>query len=63
MSRLSATYTVLYSETDPSALAKYRLWKSVGFVVTYSVSDSPFSQMEEANLVCSTPATSTCACR
>ena len=34
---LSATYTVLYSESDPSALAKYRLWKSVGFVVTYGV--------------------------
>ena len=34
---LSATYTVLYTETDPSALAKYRLWKSVGFVITYSV--------------------------
>ncbi|UJR22295.1 hypothetical protein I4U23_025353 [Adineta vaga] len=33
-----ATYTVLYSETDPSALAKYRLWKSVGFVITYSYS-------------------------
>ena len=33
-----ATYTVLYSESDPSALAKYRLWKSVGFVLTYSVS-------------------------
>ncbi|CAF3381768.1 unnamed protein product [Rotaria socialis] len=33
-----ATYTVLYSETDPSALAKYRLWKSVGFVMTYSYS-------------------------
>ncbi|CAF3733282.1 unnamed protein product [Rotaria sp. Silwood1] len=33
-----ATYTVLYSEADPSALAKYRLWKSVGFVVTYGYS-------------------------
>ncbi|CAF1110563.1 unnamed protein product [Rotaria sordida] len=33
-----ATYTVLYSENDPSALAKYRLWKSVGFVITYGYS-------------------------
>ena len=40
-SSLSATYTVLYTETDPSALAKYRLWKSVGFVITYSVSVLP----------------------
>ncbi|CAF1574181.1 unnamed protein product, partial [Adineta steineri] len=31
-----ATYTVLYSDTDPSALAKYRLWKAIGFVITYS---------------------------
>ncbi|CAF1638201.1 unnamed protein product, partial [Adineta steineri] len=31
-----ATYTVFYSETDPSALAKYRLWKSVGFVISFS---------------------------
>ncbi|CAF1320465.1 unnamed protein product [Didymodactylos carnosus] len=30
-----ATYTVLYAESDPTVLAKYRLWKSVGFVVTY----------------------------
>ncbi|CAF1362774.1 unnamed protein product [Adineta steineri] len=33
-----ATYTVLYSDTDPSALAKYRLWKAIGFVITYSYS-------------------------
>jgi hypothetical protein len=33
-----ATYTVLYSENDPSALAKYQLWTSVGYMITYSVS-------------------------
>ncbi|CAF1125732.1 unnamed protein product [Adineta steineri] len=33
-----ATYTVLYSETDSNALAKYRLWKSIGFVITYTYS-------------------------
>jgi hypothetical protein len=38
-----AAYTVLYAERDPSALAKYRLWKSVGFVLTYSVSFHFFS--------------------
>ena len=42
VSKILATYTVLYSETDPSALAKYRLWKSVGFVITYSVSCHEF---------------------
>ncbi len=34
---LSATYTVLYAGTDSSAIAKYRLWKAVGSLLTYSV--------------------------
>ena len=33
----AAVYTVLYSETDPSVMAKYTLWKSVGSVVAFSV--------------------------
>ena len=35
---LLATYTVLYSESDPTAVAKYRLWKAVGSLITFSVS-------------------------
>ncbi|CAF0882876.1 unnamed protein product [Rotaria sordida] len=34
-SQVAATYTVLYSETDSSAIAKYRLWKAIGSLVTY----------------------------
>ena len=33
----SATYIVHYSERDPTVLAKYRLWKAIGSLVTYSV--------------------------
>ncbi|UJR32834.1 hypothetical protein I4U23_020296 [Adineta vaga] len=35
-SQVIATYTVLYSESDSTALAKYRLWKSFGSLLTYS---------------------------
>ncbi|CAF4895068.1 unnamed protein product [Rotaria sp. Silwood1] len=34
-SQVVAAYTVLYSETDSSAIAKYRLWKAIGSLVTY----------------------------
>ncbi len=40
----SAVYTVLYAETDSSAIAKYRLWKAVGSLVTYSVNSSSLVQ-------------------
>ncbi|CAF0870124.1 unnamed protein product [Rotaria sordida] len=35
-SQVIATYTVLYSESDPSVVAKYRLWKSVGSLISLS---------------------------
>ncbi|CAF1286467.1 unnamed protein product [Rotaria sordida] len=34
-SQVVAAYTVLYSKTDSSAIAKYRLWKAIGSLVTY----------------------------
>jgi hypothetical protein len=37
---ITAAYTVLYADTDSSAIAKYRLWKSVGSLITYGVSIS-----------------------
>ncbi|CAF0820564.1 unnamed protein product [Adineta steineri] len=35
-SQLIAAYTILYSDSDPTTVAKYRLWKSVGSLLTYS---------------------------
>ncbi|CAF4911121.1 unnamed protein product, partial [Rotaria sp. Silwood1] len=35
-SQVIAAYTVLYAEDDPSAIAKYRLWQSIGALLTYS---------------------------
>ncbi|CAF1619503.1 unnamed protein product [Adineta ricciae] len=35
-SQVIAAYTVLYSDGDPTVVAKYRLWKSVGSLLTYS---------------------------
>ncbi|CAF1494994.1 unnamed protein product [Adineta ricciae] len=35
-SQIIATYIVLHSERDPTVLAKYRLWKAIGSLVTYS---------------------------
>lgn len=32
-----AVYTFYYSESDSSAIAKYRLWKAVGSIIAYSV--------------------------
>ncbi|CAF1059694.1 unnamed protein product [Rotaria sordida] len=34
-SQIIAAYTVLYADEDPSALAKYRLWQSIGALSTY----------------------------
>ncbi len=46
----SAVYTVLYAETDSSAIAKYRLWKAVGSLVTYSVNSSFLFEKENIYL-------------
>ncbi|CAF1518560.1 unnamed protein product, partial [Rotaria sordida] len=32
---ISATYIVLYSDNDSSAIAKYRFWKSVGSLLGF----------------------------
>ncbi|CAF3821588.1 unnamed protein product [Rotaria sordida] len=42
---LSAAYTVLYADDDPSALAKYRLWQSIGALSTYSYASYVTIQM------------------
>lgn len=42
----SAVYTVIYSQTDSSAIAKYRLWKGVGSVISYAVSAFLLQQKE-----------------
>ncbi|CAF0755185.1 unnamed protein product [Adineta ricciae] len=35
-SQIIATYIVHHSERDPTVLAKYRLWKAIGSLITYS---------------------------
>jgi FtsH-binding integral membrane protein len=37
---ISAAYTVLYSETDSSAITKIYLWKAAGCLVAYGVNIS-----------------------
>ncbi|CAF5113230.1 unnamed protein product, partial [Rotaria sp. Silwood1] len=48
---LLAAYTVLYSKTDSSAIAKYRLWKAVGSLVTYGVNISHIVLYLKANFI------------
>ncbi|CAF1032536.1 unnamed protein product [Rotaria sordida] len=44
-SQIIAAYTVLYADDDPSALAKYRLWQSIGALSTYSYASYVTIQM------------------